>query len=136
MFCSAVAAVAEIARYTATAGRTTDTDGTARPFPVDGSIKPSVAALVAAVEIELGPVDVLGNNITMFASLVPGSFTDVEEGEWDRVMAANAQGPIPVRPGRRAQHGATGSGKIACGAVFKGTPGVLHDVTSTGLWPQ
>lgn len=88
MFCVAIAAVAahaavaEIARHAATAGRTTDTDCTARPFPVDGSVKPSVAVLVAAVEAKHGPVDVLVNNVAMFASLVPGSFTDVDEGEW------------------------------------------------------
>ncbi|MDA0162307.1 SDR family oxidoreductase [Solirubrobacter ginsenosidimutans] len=61
----------------------------AEPFVVDVSSSASVAAMAAAV----GPVDVLVNNAAIYAGLTRAPFQELEEAEWDRVLAVNLKGP-------------------------------------------
>jgi NAD(P)-dependent dehydrogenase (short-subunit alcohol dehydrogenase family) len=95
----------------------------------------AVTALVAATEQAFGGVHVLVNNAAMFGSLRPKPFTEISSEEWDRVMAVNTRGPFEcakaVVPVMRRQ----GYGKIiniASGTLFKGTPLLMHYVSSKG----
>ena len=82
-----------------------------------------------------GSVDILVNNAAIFGTLVPGRFEDIDVVEWDNLMAVNVKGPWlctkAVAPIMRNR----GYGKIiniASGTLYKGTPGLLHYVSSKG----
>lgn len=102
---------------------------------VDVTRADSVAAMVDATIRRFGRIDILVNNAALFADLTLKSFECIESDEWDRVMAVNVRGTFEcakaVAPVMREQ----GRGKIiniASGTVFKGTPMMLHYVTSKG----
>ncbi len=59
-------------------------------YPVDVSDRAQVEAAIAAVRADLGPVLILINNagIEQF-----GKFAEIQDDEWDRVMAVNLRGP-------------------------------------------
>ena len=42
-------------------------------------------------------IDVLVNNAGLYAGLRRGAFDELDEGEWDRVMAVNVKGTVAVR---------------------------------------
>jgi NAD(P)-dependent dehydrogenase (short-subunit alcohol dehydrogenase family) len=95
----------------------------------------AMSAFVNRTERAFGAVHVLINNAAIFGHLRPKPFTEISSLEWDQVMAANIRGPFEcikaVVPIMRRQH----YGKIiniASGTVFKGTPMLLHYVTSKG----
>ena len=95
----------------------------------------ALATLVAEVLDRFGAVDGLVNNAALFASLRPRPLEQIDSQEFDRVMAVNVRGPFEcikaVLPAMRRQ----GYGKIvniASGTVFKGTPMMLHYVSSKG----
>jgi NAD(P)-dependent dehydrogenase (short-subunit alcohol dehydrogenase family) len=95
----------------------------------------AVAALVAATLDAYGSVHGLVNNAAMFGSLKLQSFMEIESAEWDKVMAVNTRGPFEcvkaVVPAMRKQK----YGKIvniASGTLFKGTPLLMHYVSSKG----
>jgi NAD(P)-dependent dehydrogenase (short-subunit alcohol dehydrogenase family) len=74
-------------------------------------------------------------NAALFGDLAQKSFLDIDEDEWDRVMKVNLRGVFQcvkaVAPGMKKRK----YGKIiniASGTVFKGTPNLLHYVTSKG----
>ena len=101
----------------------------------DVSRAPSVRAMVEETLRRFGRIDVLVNNAAIFASLKPQRFDHIPEPEWDRVMAVNVKGMWncvrAVMPAMRAQ----GAGRIvnvASAIVAKGTPFLLHYVTSKG----
>jgi len=101
----------------------------------DVSAAESVRAMVDAALARFGRVDVLVNNAAVFASLRPQPFDAIPEAEWNRVMAVNVTGvwhcARAVVPAMRAQ----GGGRIiniASAIVPKGTPLLLHYVTSKG----
>src|SRR5271167_862639 len=101
----------------------------------DVSDPKAVAALVQATEQAFGGVQVLVNNAALFGKIAMKPFAEISSEEWDRVMAVNTRGPFEcvkaVLPVMRRQH----YGKIiniASGTVFKGTPLMLHYVTSKG----
>jgi NAD(P)-dependent dehydrogenase (short-subunit alcohol dehydrogenase family) len=101
----------------------------------DVTSKASVENLVSETVREFGKVDILVNNAALFAQLKMQPFRDIDEEEWDRVMAVNVRGPfqcakavVPVmienKQGRIVN--------VASGTVFKGSPNLLHYVTSKG----
>jgi NAD(P)-dependent dehydrogenase (short-subunit alcohol dehydrogenase family) len=53
----------------------------------------SVQAAVTEVAQRLGGIDVLVNNAGLYAGLKRAPFHELEEDEWDRVMAVNVKGP-------------------------------------------
>jgi NAD(P)-dependent dehydrogenase (short-subunit alcohol dehydrogenase family) len=82
-----------------------------------------------------GRIDVLVNNAALFAALKPQPFDAIPEAEWDRLMAVNVKGiwqcVKAVAPVMKGQ----GSGRIvnvASAIAAKGTPHLLHYVTSKG----
>jgi NAD(P)-dependent dehydrogenase (short-subunit alcohol dehydrogenase family) len=101
----------------------------------DVSDAKAVAALVEATIEAFGGVQVLVNNAALFGKIALKPFTEIDSGEWDRVLAVNTRGPFEcvkaVLPAMRRQR----YGKIiniASGTVFKGTPMMLHYVASKG----
>ena len=87
----------------------------------DVSDERSAAAMATAAVERFGRIDVLINNAAIYASLKMQSFEEIDLDEWDKVMAVNVRGPFvcarAVAPHMRAQ---------------KGTPNLLHYVTSKG----
>ncbi len=60
-----------------------------RPFPADIRVADEVRRMVAAVERDLGPIDVAVPN----AGIYPvSSFLEMSEEEWDRVLDTNLKG--------------------------------------------
>lgn len=101
----------------------------------DVTDRTAIEALVAKAEKSFGSVQILVNNAALFAGLALKPFFDIEGSEWDRVMAVNVRGSFEcVRAVFPAMKHA-GYGKIvniASGTVFKGTPRMLHYVSSKG----
>jgi 3-oxoacyl-[acyl-carrier protein] reductase len=100
---------------------------------VDVSDATSVKEMVRAALKAFGHIDILVNNAAVFADLHHRPFWEIEEQEWEQVMAVNVKGVYfcvrEVLPTMREQ----GYGKIvniSSGTVFKGTPGLLHYVSS------
>jgi NAD(P)-dependent dehydrogenase (short-subunit alcohol dehydrogenase family) len=95
----------------------------------------SLAALVADTLKRFGTIDVLVNNAGIFADLAKKPFTDIDDAEWDRVMAVNVRGVFACAKAFAPTMIAKGRGKIvniASGTVFKGFSGALHYVASKG----
>jgi NAD(P)-dependent dehydrogenase (short-subunit alcohol dehydrogenase family) len=95
----------------------------------------AVAALVAATDQAFGGVQVLVNNAALFGKITQKPLMEIPSEEWDRVMTVNTRGPfecvkavVPVM--RRGGYGKIIN--IASGTVFKGTPMMLHYVSSKG----
>jgi NAD(P)-dependent dehydrogenase (short-subunit alcohol dehydrogenase family) len=73
------------------------------------------------------------NNAGLYSTLAKKPFFEIDEAEWDRVMAVNVKGVFlcarAVHPAMKAQR----KGKIiniSSGTVLGGTPMFLHYVTS------
>jgi NAD(P)-dependent dehydrogenase (short-subunit alcohol dehydrogenase family) len=105
------------------------------PLEVDVSEENSTQKMADKTIEHFGTIDILINNAAIFGSLIPGCFEDIEVAEWDNLMAVNVKGPWlctkAVSPIMRKR----GYGKIvniASGTLYKGTPGLLHYVSSKG----
>ena len=101
----------------------------------DVSDEASVAAMAAAVMERFGQIDVLVNNAAIYASLKMKGFEDIELGEWEKVMAVNVRGPFLCARAVVPYMKEKGYGRIiniSSGTPFKGTPNLLHYVTSKG----
>ena len=126
--------VADIAEPRAAAEKL-DASGRALGVPTDVSDAASVQAMADAAIARFGGIDVLVNNAALFAAFKPRPFDAIPEAEWDRTMAVNVRGVWncvrAVVPSMRAR----GGGRIvnvASAIVGKGTPLLLHYVTSKG----
>jgi NAD(P)-dependent dehydrogenase (short-subunit alcohol dehydrogenase family) len=127
--------VADVLDGSSVAARIGAAGGEAMVCRADVTSAASVAALVADTLARFGTVDVLVNNAGIFADLAKKPFTEIDDAEWDRVMAVNVRGSFAcakaVAPVMIAKRG----GKIvniASGTVFKGFAGALHYVASKG----
>lgn len=109
--------------------------GRALALRTDVSLAESVRQMAAASVEAFGRIDVLVNNAGLFANLAMKPFEQIEAAEWDRVMAVNVRGPFECAKAVLPQMRAQGYGKIvniASATVFKGSPMLLHYVTSKG----
>jgi len=90
-------------------------------------------AMVAAVERDLGPVDVLINNAGVFPR-VP--FLEMTEGDWDHVLGVNLKGScFCAQAVAKAMVSAGRRGVIVnltSGAAFRSSPRGVHYVASKG----
>lgn len=109
--------------------------GKAAYFRLDVADAESVNGFVGEVLKRYGRIDCLVNNAALFANLKPKKFLEIDDAEFDKVMAVNVRGPFllckAIAPAMIAQN----SGKIvniASGTVFKGHVGITHYVTSKG----
>lgn len=95
----------------------------------------SVQAMVAATLAKFGSIEILVNNAGLFTQLKMRPLFEIDSAEWDKVMAVNVRGGFEcvkvVAPEMKKRK----YGKIinlASGTVFKGSPNLLHYVTSKG----
>mgnify|MGYP003641165902 FL=1 len=127
--------ISDILDGSALAKELTDAGSDVRFIHADVSDQASVQTMVDAVVEAHGRIDILVSNAAVYASLTIKPFLEIEPDEWDKVMAVNVRGAflcakavVPVMK----QNGYGRIINIASGTVFKGTPGLLHYVTSKG----
>ena len=80
-------------------------------------------------------IDILVNNAAVYASLQLKPFSEIDVAEWDKVMAVNVRGPFVCAKAVVPFMRGNGYGRIvniSSGTPFKGTPNLLHYVTSKG----
>ena len=109
--------------------------GEATGIQCDVTEREQVQALVAGTVEAYGKLDILVNNAALFADLKQRSFMEIDEEEWDRVMRINTRGVFSCVKAAVPEMRRHGYGKIiniASGTVFKGTPLLLHYVSSKG----
>lgn len=109
--------------------------GQAISVMTDVSDEVSAAAMATAAMERFGRIDVLVNNAAIYASLKMKSFDEIDVGEWDKVMAVNVRGPFVCAKAVTPYMKDRGYGRIiniSSGTPFKGTPNMLHYVTSKG----
>ena len=131
----AAVVVADILDGAEAAGAITAAGGQAIAVRADVSSAASVATLAEETLRRFGRIDILVNNAAVFGTLTNKPFFEIDGAEWDKVMAVNVRGSFEcakaVFPTMRQQK----YGKIiniASGTVFKGTPHLLHYVSSKG----
>jgi NAD(P)-dependent dehydrogenase (short-subunit alcohol dehydrogenase family) len=106
-----------------------------RAFPVKADMArvDEVRAMVAAVEQQLGLIDVLVNNAGVFPRV---AFLDMTESDWDGVLAVNLKGAcFCAQFVARAMVAAGRPGSIinlTSGAAFRSSPRGVHYVASKG----
>ena len=106
-----------------------------RAIAVQGDISDSAAtqALARAALEEFGQIDFLVNNAAVYAALKPQFCLEIDETEWDRVMAVNIRGTFLASKAVAPHMMERGYGKIiniSSGTALHGTPAMLHYVTS------
>lgn len=109
----------------------------ARAFacPVDVSNAASCAVLAKAIQDTMGGLDVLVNNAAIYGGLTRAPFEELDEAEWDRVMAVNVKGVWQISRAMTALMKAGTGGSIiniASATVFSGSPHWMHYVASKG----
>lgn len=107
--------------------------GEALAVSVDVSDETATQRMAAAVHRRFGRIDALVNNAALYQDLAMKPFSEISADEWDRVMAVNLRGTFlcckAVVPYMKAQrYGRVVN--IASNTVFKGTPGLIHYVSS------
>ena len=127
--------VADIDNTEGTVAAINGAGGQALGINVDVSSSASVNQMVEKTVSAFGAAHILVNNAALFGKLALKPFEQISTEEWDKVMAVNIRGVFEcckaVTPQMRAQK----YGKIiniASGTVYKGTPMLLHYVTSKG----
>ena len=127
--------VADVLDGSAVAERIAERQAPSIYIRADVTSKESVESLVADTVREFRTVDILVNNAALFADLRVKPFQDIEEEEWDRVMAVNVRGPFQCAKAVAPVMIANKKGRIvnlASGTAFKGTGHLLHYVASKG----
>lgn len=117
------------------AGEIAATGAEAIAVRADVADEASAKAMAEAAVERFGRIDVLVNNAAIYASLEIQPFEDIDPAEWDKVMAVNVRGPFICARAVTPYMKERGYGRIiniSSGTPFKGTPGLLHYVTSKG----
>ena len=127
--------VADIIDGSSVASSINGSGGSAIFVHVNVSDESSARAMAEAAFDAFGRIDILVNNAAIYASLTLQPFSEIDPAEWDKVMAVNVKGPflcaravVPYM--RQNNHGRIIN--ISSGTPFKGTPHLLHYVTSKG----
>jgi NAD(P)-dependent dehydrogenase (short-subunit alcohol dehydrogenase family) len=95
----------------------------------------SLDAMVAHTVASFGRLDILVNNAALFANLRMKPFTEIDNPEWDRVMAVNVRGTWQTIKAATPALTKSGGGSIiniSSATVFKGSPLLAHYVASKG----
>ena len=128
-------AVADIIDTASTVNVVKQAGGEAIGVHCDVTDPEQVRAMAAATIEAFGKVDILVTNAALFADLEFKSFMEIDEAEWDRVLAVNLRGVFTCAKAVIPEMRRNGYGKIvniSSGTVFKGTPMMLHYVSSKG----
>jgi NAD(P)-dependent dehydrogenase (short-subunit alcohol dehydrogenase family) len=131
----ACVAIADILDGTAVAQEIEANGGRAMSVKVDVADEASALAMAQAVNEHFGRIDILVNNAAVYASLQLKPFSEIDVAEWDKVMAVNVRGPFVCAKAVVPFMRGNGYGRIiniSSGTPFKGTPNLLHYVTSKG----
>ena len=107
--------------------------GRALPVRVDVADAASCEAMAAEAVAEFGRVDILINNAALYAGLKGARFEQLDEAQWDRVMAVNIKGTWLASKAVVAHMRASGGGSIiniASLAAVYGLPYGLDYVAS------
>ena len=101
----------------------------------DVSDEAATKEMVAKTIEKFGKLDILVTNAALFGHITVGPFEDIPVAEWDKLMAVNVKGPWLCAKAAVPEMRKQGYGKIiniASGTLFKGTPNMLHYVSSKG----
>ncbi len=131
----AAVTVADIINTKATVAAITGAGGRAIGVSCDVTDTGQIAAMVEATIAAFGGIDILVNNAARVVDFDHGSFLDIDEAEWDSVMRVNTRGAFSCVKAVAPMMRKAGSGKIvniSSGTAFKGTPMMLHYVSSKG----
>ena len=113
----------------------TDAGGTAMGMKVDVTKNEDLAAMVKKATSELGGLDIMVNNASIFATLKPKPFFEIDDDEFDLIMRVNARGVHQVMRAILPTMIKGGGGKvinIASGTFYYGAPGLSHYTASKG----
>ncbi|MFG1359667.1 SDR family NAD(P)-dependent oxidoreductase [Xanthobacter pseudotagetidis] len=127
--------ISDIAAPEATRAAIEAEGGTTLALAADVTDPASVEAMVRETVDAFGSADILVNNAALFGNLTLKPFWEMSGAEWDKVMAVNVRGVFECAKAVLPHMRASGYGKIvnvASGTVFKGSPLMLHYVTSKG----
>ena len=112
-----------------------DAGGTASGMKVDVTSNDDLAAMVEAATTDLGGLDIMVNNASIFATIKPKPFFEIDEDEFDLIMRVNARGVHQVMRAIVPTMIRAGGGKvinIASGTFYYGPPGLSHYTASKG----
>ncbi|XYK79009.1 MAG: SDR family NAD(P)-dependent oxidoreductase [Labrenzia sp.] len=109
-----------------------DAGGTARGMKVDVTNNDDLAAMVETAK-SMGGLDIMVNNASIFATITPKPFFQIDDEEFDMIMRVNARGVHQVMRAITPTMIAAGGGKvvnIASGTFYYGPPGLSHYTAS------
>jgi len=127
--------VADVEAGDATVRAITSAGGVAQSRICDVSDEAQVDALIRETEKAFGGVHILINNAAVFARFVAVPLDQISAEDWERAFAVNVRGTylcvkaaLPIM--RRQAYGKIIN--ITSGTTFKGTPMMLHYVSTKG----
>lgn len=109
--------------------------GSAVGVQADVTNNEDLARVVETAKSEFGGVDILVNNASIFASLKPKPFMQIDEDEFDKIMTVNARGVHQATKAVVPAMVERGGGKIvniSSGTFYYGPPGLSHYTASKG----
>jgi NAD(P)-dependent dehydrogenase (short-subunit alcohol dehydrogenase family) len=109
--------------------------GRAIGFIGDVADPKAVAAMTAETAKKFGTVHILVNNAALFGQLALKPFDSIASAEWDDMMRVNVRGVFECTKAVVPHMRRNGYGKIvniSSATIFKGSPMMLHYVTSKG----
>jgi len=113
----------------------TDAGGTAQGMKVDITSNEDLASMVETAKSAFGSLDIMVNNASIFATITPKPFFEIDDEEFDQIMRVNTRGVHQVMRAIVPTMLQAGSGKvinIASGTFYYGPPGLSHYTASKG----
>lgn len=112
-----------------------DAGGSARGMTVDVTSNEDLAAMVETATAEFGGIDIMVNNASVFATIRPKPFMEIDDEEFDLIMRVNTRSVHQVMRAIVPTMIRAGGGKvvnIASGTFYYGPPGLSHYTASKG----
>lgn len=128
-------AIADVVDGEGVAAEIEGAGGEAMALITDVTRADSCATMAAATIERFGGIDILVNNAALFGRLERRRFEDIGLDEWDRVLQVNVTGAFLCVRAAAPEMRKKGHGKIiniTSGTVMKGSPNMLHYVSSKG----
>ncbi len=127
--------IADIANQDAAAAEVGTEGRHAVGLRVDVTSEADVERMALETARHFGGIDILVNNAARFADLEPGAFEEITAAQWREVMEVNVLGVFLCCRACVPHMRRAGGGRIiniASATVMKGTPHLLHYVSSKG----